>query len=83
MEKEGVEVQKKEIDVVDETLETLRKIDALVRVLPAELSAELSMQIICSLFMTQKNFSVLAKAPEKALKIVHQYYTKRKVEELE
>ncbi|MFX0062979.1 MAG: hypothetical protein ACFFC7_12435 [Candidatus Hermodarchaeota archaeon] len=78
MEKEGVETQKKEIDVVDETLEILRTIGALVRVLPAELSTELSMQIICSLFMTQKNFTMLAKAPEKALKIVHQYCIENK-----
>ncbi|MFX1252264.1 MAG: hypothetical protein ACFFCZ_11710 [Promethearchaeota archaeon] len=79
MEKEGVEIQEKEIDVVDETLETLRTIDALVRVLPAELPAELSIQIICSLFMAQNNFSILAKAPEKALKIVHEYISKLKI----
>ncbi len=58
-------------NVVDETLETLQTISALVQTLPKEFSAEVSLHIITALLMSESSATFL-KRPEKTIKLIKQ-----------
>ncbi|MFX0093409.1 MAG: hypothetical protein ACFFBD_16780 [Candidatus Hodarchaeota archaeon] len=69
---DDLNVPNKRIKTIDETLEILQTIGALVDVLPNQLPIGASISIIFSMF-AQKNRSLLLKHPRKMYRIVRQF----------
>lgn len=77
MERE-IKDQEEGMKTADEALTTLQTISALMNVLPGDFSAELSVQIVYDLFMSQEStLKILEKAPQKVIEILRQYITER------